>query len=130
MAKLSRGDGSNVQDPSPAQVVTALQEVIGSEGDFAILDTQKGFIQAAEYTGGGMVLEYKLIDSNTLHRIAGRSVSVQEAAEAFERFRRGDMAWTSKYEWETEEMAGSGRGAGCLGVLMLLLVTVAAVWAM
>lgn len=129
MAKLSRGDGSSLQDPSPAQVATALQEVIGSDGDFAILDTKRGFIQAAEHTRGGVALEYKLADSNTLHRAAGRSVSVQEAAEAFEQFRRGDMTWTSTYEWETEEMAGRGSGAGCLGVFMLLLAAVAAIWA-
>ena len=128
MSKLSRGKGPVIQDPSPAQIVEALQQIVGSDGNFAILDTERGFIQAAEASRTGLVIEYKLAGSKTLHRNASHPLSVKEAAEAFEHFRRDDLSWISNYQWETEELSGKADDVGCLDGLMLLLLVVATFW--
>ncbi|MCH9652194.1 MAG: hypothetical protein K0U98_28455 [Deltaproteobacteria bacterium] len=127
MPKLERSHGSDIQDPSPAQIDAALEDIEDDNGSFLILATERGFIQTALAADGVFHLEYKLEGSDTLYQMRNDSLSAEEVAEVFERFQENHLDWSSRYSWSQESLEGGGR-LGCIGALLLLVLTAVATW--
>ena len=125
MATLSASHGPDIADPTPSQIAQALRDIHDDNGSFVILDTEQGFIQAAE-ANQGVVLEYRLNDAGVLRRIS-TPIATETAAEAFERFRRGDESWQAAHTWE--EQALPEQRSGCMGVVLVLLAVLGGIGA-
>ena len=91
---ISLEKGSDVIEPTNAQIEGAIVDVINKTEGFVILEKGERFIQY-----GGCTVGYKK-DKDSLYETIRFDLSRKELVEMFMFFHNDPSAWNDTYEWE------------------------------
>ena len=94
---LETESGSPINDPTPEQIENAIRGIGQSSGGFAILSDGDPFVQSAEGTAGGYVLEYR--GGASASHFQATSVRQAAVIDAFQRFAAGDSSRDPSLGW-------------------------------
>ncbi len=101
---LTLEDGSEVRNPTPDEIATALRLVDGRSNSFAILEpSPASFIQIAGDATAGFVIECHTASPDQHYQLVGPA-SVEQAVWLFQAYARGDEVWRSVAQWQPIEL--------------------------
>src|SRR5208283_3397013 len=107
MMRLSMENGTELKDPSPAEIDQALHTLNRSEDNsFAILEqSDLTYLQVAQeddadQDGPRLVLEYQDGSIDRHYQAVADPLSLETVIEIFQAFAVGDEKWPGRVQWE------------------------------
>lgn len=115
--RLEVDDNGEVLDPTPSDIQWGVEQLTSGAGFVILSHDQLTYMQAVPAGEDGCVLEYQEGDTDR-HFQAQGTVTPAQVVSAMQRYAANDDAWKADFQW-TQETIKDGRGAGCLGLVLL-----------
>ena len=123
--KLSASHGKKISEPNNQQISHAIDNIEDNNGSFLILETDKGFVQAAGSLPDELIVEYQIDGKH--FRSVSQNLSADQVKDIFKQFRQGLSDFKRNHDWKEIELNKS-RGAGCTP--SLIIFSAALIWQM
>src|SRR6056297_37318 len=123
--KLSASHGKKISEPNNQQISHAIDNIEDNNGSFVILETDKGFVQAAGSLPDELIVEYQIEGKH--FRSVSQNLSADQVKDIFNQFRQGLSDFKRNHDWKETELNKS-RGAGCTP--SLIIFSAALIWQM
>ena len=123
--KLSASHGKKISEPNNQQISHAIDDIEDNNGSFVILETDKGFVQAAGSLPDELIVEYQIDGKH--FRSVSQNLSADQVKDIFNQFRQGLSDFKRNNDWKEIELNKS-RGAGCTP--SLIIFSAALIWQM
>jgi hypothetical protein len=125
---LKLGAGSELENPSDAQIESALRALPGGVDSFAILAADgQHYLQTRGGPADGFALEYRDGSEDEHYRCSRAGLSLDEVLAAFTSYRRGDGAYRQALPWQKDtESDIPWRSQGML--VLFLIVAAVLLW--
>ena len=123
--KLSASHGKKISEPNNQQISHAIDNIEDNNGSFLILETDKGFVQAAGSLPDELIVEYQIDGKH--FRSVSQNLTANQVKDIFNQFRQGLSDFKRNHDWKEIELNKS-MGAGCTPSLIIFLA--ALIWQM
>jgi len=123
--KLSASHGKKISEPNNQQISHAIDDIEDNNGSFVILETDKGFVQAAGSLPDELIVEYQIDGKH--FRSVSQNLTANQVKDIFNQFRQDLSDFKRNHDWKEIELNKS-RGAGCTP--SLIIFSAALIWQM
>ena len=118
--KIVTENGTEIENPSDADIRRVIESLNDSGNGFAILSTaEEHYMQTAGCMKDGFILEYREGSWDQHFQASTGSVQTSDVIRAMQQYAAGNESWRTSLTWEPHEASS---GSGCAKAACIALV--------